>query len=38
MREAINEKNVNFNKSYQQQKDLVTVQVIHLVYNKFWFK
>jgi|GEM_PF-5764481 len=35
MREAINEKNVNFNKSYRQQKDLVTVQVIRLVCNKF---
>ena len=29
MRDAINKKNIDFEKSYQQQKDLITAQVIH---------
>jgi hypothetical protein len=31
MRDAINEKNIDFEKSYRQQKDLITAQVIRLV-------
>ena len=31
MRDAINEKNIDFEKSYRQQKDLITAQVICLV-------
>jgi hypothetical protein len=31
MRDAINEKNVDFQKNFRQQKDLVMAQVIRLV-------
>ena len=31
MRDAINEKNVDFQKSYRQQKEHITAQVIRLV-------
>lgn len=34
MRDAVNEKNVNFQKSFRQQKDLVMAQVIRLVCNQ----
>jgi hypothetical protein len=33
MRDAINKKNVDFQKSYRQQKDLIMAQVIRLVCN-----
>ena len=38
MRDAINEKNVDFQKSYRQQKELVTAHVIRLVCNILYFK
>ena len=31
MRDAINEKNIDFEKSYRQQKELIAAQVICLV-------
>ena len=33
MRDAINEKNIDFEKSYRQQKDLIIAQVIRLVHK-----
>ena len=36
MKDAINEKNVDFRKSFRQQKDLIMAQVIRLVCNQYY--